>query len=51
MLSNRTTTKQTTYLVINHLLGFVVLPQHGEELNDIGILRNIGGKVRLGVFP
>ena len=33
------------YLVINHLLRFVVLPQHGEELNDIGILGSIGDKV------
>ena len=29
---------QLAYLVINHLLRFVVLPQHGEELNDIGVL-------------
>ena len=26
------------YLVINHLLWLAVLPQHGEELNDVGVL-------------
>ena len=43
----RTTINQLAlaYLVINHLLRFVVLPQHGEELNDIGILGSIGDKV------
>ena len=30
--------KGLAYLVINELLSFIVLPEHGEELDDIGIL-------------
>ena len=35
------------YLIINHLFRFAVLPQHREELNDIGIL----GKKRVPQGP
>jgi hypothetical protein len=32
--------KQLAYLIIDQLLRFAVLPQHGEELNNVGILGN-----------
>jgi hypothetical protein len=37
-----TTPNPSAYLVINQLLIFVVLVQHGEELNDIRVLGNCG---------